>query len=315
MGEFELIRRYFAQASHDASVILGIGDDCAVLQMPENTQLVISIDSLIEGTHFLPGTAPDRLAERLLGSAVSDLAAMGAQPLWLTLALTLPEANEAWLEPFACRLAQRAGELGIQLVGGDTTRGPLALSAQVHGYVEPGRALTRQGAQSGDLVCVTGTLGDSRGGLECLLKKHASSERVDYLQQRFFCPEPRLSAGAGLVGYASACLDVSDGLMGDLSHLLTPGLGAELELTQLPLSDALVAEFGRSQARQWALTGGEDFELCFTLPPRYRAVLDSLDGKASIVGQIVEGEGVTVRSDGDVVKPASAAGFDHFSRD
>ena len=192
LGEFELIRRYFAEASTDASVALGIGDDCALLIPEPGEAMAVSIDTLVEGTHFLPGTPPEHLATRLLGASVSDLAAMGARPAWFTLALTLPDATEEWLEPFAISLINTAKQMNIRLVGGDTTRGPLCLSAQVHGFVPVDKALKRQGAQVGDLICVTGTLGDSRGGLETLLKHDAESDQVRYLQQRFYAPTPRL---------------------------------------------------------------------------------------------------------------------------
>ncbi|MCV6591036.1 MAG: thiamine-phosphate kinase [Marinobacterium sp.] len=315
MGEFDLIRRYFATQPATDSVPLGIGDDCALLQLPAGRQLAVSIDTLVEGTHFLPGTDPARLAERLLGAAVSDLAAMGAQPLWFTLALTLPEATESWLEPFARRLAQRAAELNIVLVGGDTTRGPLALSAQVHGTVAPGLALTRQGARAGDLICVTGTLGDSAAGLQTLFDQLPAGEHVDVLRQRYYCPQPRLAAGQQLAGCASACLDISDGLLGDLSHILaaaTQPLGAEIVVDDLPLSMALLAQYGPVQGHKWALSGGEDFELCFTLPVQQRAVLARLPVTATVVGRIIERPGLYLQySDGQLIS-TSAQGFDHF---
>lgn len=312
MGEFELIRRYFEHRFVDQSVVLGVGDDCALLQMPPDTQLAVSIDTLVEGTHFLAGTPSDRLAERVLGSAVSDLAAMGATPLWFTLALTLPEASEPWLAPFAQRLAERADEFGIRLVGGDTTRGPLALSVQVHGWVHPGQALTRKGAKPGDLICVTGTLGDSRAGLETLLNSTALNDDVRFLQNRFYCPEPRIASGLQLAGKASSCLDISDGLIGDLKHLLGTELGAELQLDNLPLSDALVASFSQQKAVEWALTGGEDFELCFTLPPEYESLIGSLDSRATIVGEVTSESGINLMLDSRQVSFDGQA-FDHFS--
>ncbi|MBY4675545.1 thiamine-phosphate kinase [Marinobacterium arenosum] len=312
MGEFELIRRYFARQPAVDSVALGIGDDCALLQLPIGRQLAVSIDTLVEGTHFLAGSDPARLAERLLGAAVSDLAGMAAEPLWFTLALTLPEADPAWLEPFARRLSERAADFGIVLVGGDTTRGHRTMSVQVHGAVEPGRALTRRGAQPGDLVCVTGTLGDSRGGLQTLLDQSAASGDVDWLRQRFYCPEPRLAVGHRIGGIATAGLDISDGLLADLGHLLEDGLGAEIELDGLPLSAALVARFGREQARQWALSGGEDFELCFTLPEAQRSLLASLSDQVTVVGRIEAESGLRLRHPDGRLESVAAAGFDHF---
>lgn len=224
LGEFELIRAYFArvaEASSDASVILGPGDDCALLQPPAGQQLAVSIDSLVEGTHFLPGTPADKLASRLFGSALSDLAAMGAAPGWLTLALSLPASDADWLEAFSRKLAELCLQYRIALVGGDTTRGPLTLSAQVHGFVEPGLALCRSGAKPGDLICVSGTLGDSRGGLEGLLQQAETDPHQAWLCQRFYAPQPRIHLGQQLCGLASSCIDISDGLLADLGHILT----------------------------------------------------------------------------------------------
>lgn len=312
LGEFELIRRYFAEASTDASVALGIGDDCALLIPAPDEVMAVSIDTLVEGTHFLPGTAPEHLASRLLGASVSDLAAMGARPAWFTLALTLPEATEAWLEPFATSLIAIANALNIRLVGGDTTRGPLSLSAQVHGFVPVDKALRRQGAAVGDLVCVTGTLGDSRAGLETLLKQEPQSAKVDYLQARFNAPTPRLKTGLALRGIATACVDISDGVLADLGHLLNnSALGADLNIDTLPLSPQLLAYAGLKQAQQWALTGGEDFELCFTCPASMQDTLASLPEPVAVIGQISPVPGI--RLDGQPV--SGAGGYDHFAKE
>ncbi|MGB0466271.1 MAG: thiamine-phosphate kinase [Pontibacterium sp.] len=310
LSEFELIRHFFASSAKDASVALGIGDDCALLVPAAGEVLAVSIDTLVEGTHFLPGTAPAHLATRLLGAAVSDLAAMGAKPAWFTLALTLPEADPEWLAPFAASLAESAAELSIHLVGGDTTRGPLSLSAQVHGFVPVDKALTRTGASVGDLVCVTGCLGDSRAGLESLLKEQPEDHTIEYLRQRFYAPQPRIQTGIALRMLASACLDISDGLLADLGHLLVPsGLGADINPDNLPLSAALLAYVDKPQARQWALTGGEDFELCFTLPPEKRHLLNNLPDPVSVLGVITEQPGIRIAGQA----APDNLGFDHFS--
>ncbi len=313
LGEFELIRRFFADAATDDSVALGIGDDCALLVPKAGEVMAVSIDTLVEGTHFLPGSDPAYLASRLLGASVSDLAAMGAEPAWFTLALSLPQADPEWLGPFTTSLAQCAGAFGIRLVGGDTTRGPLTLTAQVHGFVPAEQALTRNGAQAGDLVCVTGTLGDSRAGLEELLAgKDADTPHAQYLAQRFFAPTPRLATGMALRGHARACIDISDGLLADLGHLLENGtLGAEIDPDSLPLSAALNASVDKTQAQQWALTGGEDFELCFTLPATKRDLLTTLPEPVTVVGTITEQSGIRVAG-----KPADVkGGYDHFAKD
>jgi len=315
LGEFELIRRYFVSEQQHDSVALGIGDDCALLLPPAGEQLAVSIDSLVEGTHFLPGTDPAFIARRLLGAATSDLAAMGATPAWLTLALTLPQSDPQWLEPFAAALAEKATEYGLVLVGGDTTRGPLALSAQVHGFVPAGQALTRRGAQPGDLICVTGTLGDSRAGLETLLREEPAGAEVDLLRQRFYQPQPRLSCGLALRSQASACIDLSDGLSSDLNHILQQsGCGAVLDATALPLSEALRRYTDLATARRWALSGGEDFELCFTLPAEKAPLLQQLPVAATAVGEVIAGEGIRLRDEAGE-QPLSAAGFDHFDKD
>ncbi|WP_432697371.1 thiamine-phosphate kinase [Marinobacterium sp. YM272] len=316
MGEFELIHTYFARhAAKRDDVALGIGDDCALLVPPAGAQLAVSIDTLVEGVHFLPGSDPALIAERLLGAAVSDLAAMAAEPAWFTLALTLPAADSGWLQPFALALAKRAAELKIALVGGDTTRGPLALSAQVHGWVKAGEALTRSGARAGDLVLVSGTLGDSRGGLQALLEKDLSAQTA-YLRQRFFRPEPRVALARALRSEASAAIDLSDGLVSDLGHIAAQsGLSARIDLERLPLSAELQAYAGVDKARQWALSGGEDFELCLTVAPdrldTCREIAAALDLPLTCVGQMQAGSGVSVSLDG---RPwnSSAQGYDHF---
>lgn len=317
MGEFELIRQYFCRAESGPGVREGIGDDCAVLQVPPGQELVVSIDTLVEGTHFLPQTPPQRLAERLLGAAVSDLAAAAATPAWLTLALTLPQADPDWLEPFAARLAERCHQLGIALVGGDTTRGPnLVLSAQVHGWVDAGQALLRRGAQPGDRILVSGTLGDSRAGLETLLHPDTPSDTTDWLQQRFYCPEPRVALARALRPHLHAGLDISDGLLADLGHVLQAShVGAEVELGCLPLSDALCQRFPE-QAQNWALSGGEDFELCLVAPEqsvkRCLQIAAEQGVRLTSVGRVTAAQGLRVRDEQGQLQTGLSAGYDHF---
>ena len=316
LGEFELIQRYFAQvseASSDASVALGVGDDCALLNLPEGQQLAVSIDTLVEGTHFLPDIQPEQLADRLMGSTVSDLAAMGAKPAWLTLALTLPQTDADWLKRFSSQLGIRCQEYSIALIGGDTTRGPLALSAQVHGFVPQGKGLCRHGAKPGDIICVSGNLGDSRGGLEGLLNGFANETHAEYLLERFYSPVPRIGLGQSLVGYASSCVDISDGLLSDLAHILkaSGNLGARLQIEALPISSQLVDTYGEQQAQQWALTGGEDFELCFTLPPEHLALIPSLPTSVAVIGKVTEESELSLFLRGEPCEIAGS-GYDHF---
>ncbi len=319
MDEFELIRQYFSDLGQDSSgcVELGVGDDCAIVSPPAGQQLVFSIDTLVEGTHFLPGTPPQQIATRLLGATLSDLAAMGARPGFFTLALTLPESDPEWLAEFARPLAQMAERHGVRLVGGDTTKGPLTLTVQVHGWVDRGCALRRDGARPGDAIYVTGTLGDSRAGLESLLRNLPHDDDIAYLQRRFYAPEPRLATAQLLTGQASAAIDVSDGLLADLQHILTAShVGACIELDELPLSPALRRFAGEQKAIEWACSGGEDFEICFTLPPGHEeAVLDSLvhhEVPVWKVGEIRASSGLVVRNSAGE-QAVSARGFNHFS--
>ncbi len=322
MGEFELIRRYFAErAGRRDDVVVGIGDDCALLRPPGGDALLaVSIDTLVEGVHFLPGSDPARIARRLLGAVVSDLAGMGATPAWFTLALTLPAAEPDWLEPFAHALAERAAELGIVLVGGDTTRGQLTLTAQAHGWVAPQRALRRDGARDGDLILVSGTLGDSRGGLQVQQDQAAATESTRFLLDRFFSPEPRIGLAQALAPELHAGIDISDGLLADLGHICAQsGLAAQIELERLPLSPALIDYAGPRRAREWALSGGEDFELCVTAPPAALARCLALAAEQGIaltcIGQMRRGEPrVEVCSEGKPL-PVSAHGYDHFGGD
>lgn len=323
MDEFALINRFFtslgrhSHGSQADTVIQGIGDDCAVLSVPSGQSLVVSIDTLVEGTHFVAGTDPAQLAWRLLGASVSDLAAMGAEPAWVTLALTLPAADESWLKPFSAALGEGLAYYGINLVGGDTTRGPLSLSAQVHGFVPHGAALLRSGARAGDLVCVSGTLGDSRGGLECILNADIAAN--DYLLDRFYRPTARVSLGQHMRRYATAAADISDGLLADLQHILTAScVGATVNPDLLPISTQLAAHFDNETAKRWALSGGEDFELCLTIAPECWQVLcekaPSLAAQLTSIGVVDAELGLRLQTAEGTVS-AAAVGFNHFANE
>ncbi|MCW8807100.1 MAG: thiamine-phosphate kinase, partial [Rhodanobacter sp.] len=257
----ELIRQRTAQSRDD--VRLGIGDDAAVLAVPAGQELVVAIDTLVDGVHFPRGTAAADIGWKALAVNLSDLAAMGASPAWALLALTLPAADPAFVEGFADGFAQLAQPHRLALVGGDTTRGPLCVSVVVHGFVPPGSALTRSGAQVGDVLLVTGTLGDAGAGLQAIQHPprepgdHASLR--DFLRARLNRPTPRLAAGAALRGQASACIDISDGLLADLGHICTAsGVAAEIEAALLPRSSALLALHDEATALRLALSGGDD---------------------------------------------------------
>jgi thiamine-monophosphate kinase len=302
VGEFELIERWFRPlGGARADVRLGIGDDAALLLPEPGAELVATVDTLVEGRHFLTGADPRSLGHRALAVSLSDLAAMGATPCWALLALTLPEADAVWLTAFARGFGELAQRHGVALVGGNTARGPLNICVQLFGNVPQGSALLRSGARAGDAVYVTGTPGDAAAGRE-------PGQRSAVLRERCEFPVPRVAAGQALRGIASACIDVSDGLAADLDKLAkASGLEARLQPLLLPLSDALLRFAGAQRAVEFALTGGEDYELCFTVPlarqPRLAAALPPELCRMTRIGSVESGRGPLV---------AAAQGFDHF---
>ena len=271
MDEFALIRSIFQRpelTTAGGHLDKGIGDDCALISPPAGEQLVQSIDTLVADVHFPAGGDPFLIGYRSLAVSVSDLAAMGATPHSFFLALSLPEANSEWLNDFSRGLAAMAQECGISLAGGDTTRGPLTISVHVQGFIPKGKALMRSGAKPGDHIYVSGTLGDACGALPYILKQKAvETEAEQELVDRYWQPTPRVELGKWLVeNCATAALDISDGLIGDLGHILkASGWGADLCSDALPVSHSLRTLWGNN-ALGMALTGGDDYELCFTLP-------------------------------------------------
>ncbi|MGH8280767.1 MAG: thiamine-phosphate kinase [Gammaproteobacteria bacterium] len=317
MQEFELIHRYFATGSVQRDdVALGIGDDAAVLRVPEGHELAVSVDSLVAGVHFPADLAADSVGHRALAVNLSDLAAMGAQPAWALLALTLPESDEHWLADFARGFFALAQAFGVALVGGNLARGPLNVSVTVHGFIPAGQALTRKGAHPGDQIFVTGYLGDAAAGLE-ELQAGVSAHDQDQCVRRFGFPEPRIAAGLGLRGVASAMIDISDGLMADLGHVLeASGVGARIDVERLPLSPSLLKQRSREQAQAIALSGGDDYELCFSVPPERLALLGSrknaLGCTVTPIGEItVAGNLRVIKQDGSDW-PLNYTGYQHF---
>ena len=321
-SEFELIERHFASAAAQAAdVVLGIGDDCALVQPPVADELLAnSTDTLVEGIHFLPDISAEDLAWRLVSASVSDLAAMGARPLWLSLAITLPDGNQEWLAAFSRGLKAALSAYSIRLIGGDTTSGAMrVLTAHVQGAVKPEQALKRSDAQIGDLIFVSGTLGDSRAGLELLSHSAGEAAANEFLTQRFLRPTARVELGRKLTRLASSAIDISDGLLADLSHILkSSDVGALVHLEQLPLSSALLASYSQLQAQEWAATGGEDFELCFTVPAERQAELQALSAELGLaltcIGEICSGNELQVLLQGEPWLPTGAQGFDHFGQ-
>lgn len=322
-GEFSLIARYFDRVrSPRLDVETGIGDDCALLTIAEKQLLAISTDTLVSGVHFLADIDPRDLGYKALAVNLSDLAAMGADPAWLTLALTLPEVDESWLSAFSDSLFEQLDYYGVQLIGGDTTRGPLSVTLGIHGMIPVGRALKRSGAKVGDWIYVTGTLGDSAAGLAILQNRlHVSNtQHADYLIARHLRPSPRILHGQAIRGLASSAIDLSDGLISDLGHILTASdCGAHVDLDALPCSDALRAHVSPDQAQAWGLAGGEDYELCFTVPEINRGALevaiDNLGVTYRCIGQIAPvAEGLQFLRNGSAVT-LDLKGYDHFATD
>jgi thiamine-monophosphate kinase len=292
MDEFDLITRCFASMDvrrHD--VHLGIGDDGAVTRMAgAAADLVLVTDTLVAGVHFPPDTPAAALGHRALAVNLSDIAAMGAAPAWALLALTLPTADPRWLDDFAGGFAALAGEHDVALIGGDTTSGPtLTITVTLIGQAQRDIVLTRQGAAPGDAVCVTGTIGDAAAGLALLQKPGAADTGIDraaadWLEQRFLYPTPRVTAGQALAGQVRAAIDISDGLLGDAHKLATAShVDITLEASALPCSPALLAWTGdRTQAEQVALSGGDDYELLFTLPEQLHGAIDTLAQRCAV---------------------------------
>lgn len=315
MSEFDLIRNHFTRVGTGRpDVSISVGDDCALLKIPPGNELAVSIDTLVCGVHFLAGCDPEGLGHKSLAVGLSDLAAMGAEPAWATLALTIPSADDAWLKAFSRGFAGLAERHRLELVGGDTTRGPLTISVQVHGLIPQGKAVRRDGARLGDLVYVSGTLGDAGLALRLL---SAGATVSDFLLGRLERPSPRVELGLALRGVASAMIDLSDGLAADLGHVCAAsGVGAEIRLLDLPLCREVGDRL--SAGAEWGLplASGDDYELCFCIPRRHREQIRALATRCSIrieeVGRITEGGGPRfLLQDGHVWRPETS-GYDHF---
>ncbi len=331
IGEFDIIERYFLRGGDGArggervpaarGVLLGIGDDAALLRVPEGCDLVAAVDTIVAGRHFPLDADARSIGHRALAVNLSDLAAMGATPAWATLALTLPAADPSWLERFAAGFWELADRSGVALVGGDTTGGALTVSLQLLGNVPRGAAILRSGARPGDWLAVTGTLGDAGAGLWLAQTRAADAPVQDAalareLLRRFEYPEPRVRFGLAARGIASAAMDISDGLVGDLPKLAAAsGVSARIEVDRLPLSRALCALAVPQQARDWALAAGDDYELLLALPPnRFEELAAAATGMGlalTVIGEVGAGTGVTWVLNGHRYVPG-VQGYDHF---
>jgi thiamine-monophosphate kinase len=316
LGEFEAIARFFSRRVTRADVTLGVGDDAALLTLPAGQELVAATDTIAAGRHFLEGTPADAIGHQALAVNLSDLAAMGAEPAWALLALSVPELVTTWMADFARGFYALADRHGVALVGGDTIRGPLLVTITVMGFVTPREALRRSGARAGDVLCVSGTPGEAAAGLELLRSKRQAFASRDPRVQRFLRPTPRIALGRALRGRATAAMDLSDGLIGDLAKLTAAsGVGARVELESLPLPAPLENESSADVERR-ALAGGDDYELLFTLPPRLADDLVTLAGEGGVavhrIGEIVDGRDITCMRRG-IVEPIAIKGHDHFA--
>lgn len=319
MNEFDLIahlqQRFQAHAQSGSHVpAVGIGDDAAVLNVPDGRQVVVTTDTLVSDVHFFSNDSPADIAAKSLAVSLSDLAAMGAEPAWFFLAISLPQPDLKWWDDFITGLLEMATTGAIQLAGGDTTRGPLLITITAMGLVENGQALRRDGAKAGDLIVVSGQPGLAALALQQIQAgKIPTPEVANALKQ----PQPRLALGRALIGQATACIDVSDGLMADLGHILkASACGAEIRLRQLP---RIAAMSGLDDASIWnlQLAGGDDYELCFTLPPARQEYLPELQKQSGValhvIGTVVAGSGLKLLGDdGEEFQP-DRSGYEHFS--
>lgn len=325
MNEFNLIQRYFASSKvARKDVIVGIGDDAAITEVPSNQMLAITTDTLVSGVHFLPDTAASAIAHKAMAANLSDLAAMGAEPSWISLSLSMPEANESWLQSFSDKIIELSDYYSVQLIGGDTVKGPLSITITAQGFVPPESIIKRSGAKPGDWIFVTGCLGDAGAGLDILTGELSVEDTFahDYLVNRHLMPTPRVLAGTSLRRLATSCIDISDGLLQDIKHVLqASNTGAIIHLEKLPISEHLgknVKDLHRALA--YATSAGDDYELLFTVPEEHRtSVITALDSSGvsyTNIGQMTGAIGrLDLRLDDKPfeLEASLASGYLHFT--
>jgi thiamine-monophosphate kinase len=315
--EFDLIARHFTRPA--ANAVLGVGDDCALVDVTNGMDLAVSTDTMVSGTHFFPDVDPENLGHKALAVNLSDMAAMGAMPYWAMLALTLPNVDHAWLAAFAKGFFDLAEEYNVSLIGGDTTRGPLTLTVTIMGEVPAGAALRRGGAKAGNDIWVSGNVGDAA---LAVAHRHGRVvlEESDYREavMRLYEPTPRVALGQALRGLATSAIDISDGLLADLTHICRlSGVVATVDLPSVPVSSIGSKHLATPQGRTAIVSGGDDYELCFTAHPNSRESIEDLTRVLGIpitrIGQIKRGKGVSLLgADGKAVK-VDGRGYDHFS--
>ncbi len=314
LSEFDLIDRYFSRSVVRKGCELGMGDDCAILSPEIGLQMAVTVDTLVEDVHFFAGVNPRSLGYKALAVSLSDLASMGAEPRYVTLALTIPDADECWLQGFSEGFFEIADQYNVGLIGGDTTRGPLSITIQAHGVIPEGQALLRSGAEVGDFIYVTGLIGNAGLALQSYLDDTKYCDHATL--RRFNMPSPRVEAGMQLRNLASACIDISDGLLADLSHILKASeAGAVIELAQIPLSDS-VRQFQLITGQPgFAVTAGDDYELCFTVPPglvdEIERLCNTWSYSCACIGKIDSSKKLTILQDGQRIEITSNS-YQHF---
>jgi thiamine-monophosphate kinase len=313
MSEFSLIRQYFKSIAYQREdVLLGIGDDAACLHVPNGMELLVSTDTLVEGIHFLQKWDAYDIASRAVRVNVSDMAAMAATPSWATLALTMPTADEAWLKRFSQGLANTLNYYHVALVGGDTTKGPLSITITIHGLAPSGCFIKRSGAEIGDCIVVSGYLGAAAAAVSQLNQQTIDDVSLSILMDKLLHPEPRIDLMNCLRQYATAAIDISDGLAADLNHILEAShVGACLSLDAIPVHP-LVCQYLSDRALDFALNGGDDYELCFTVPPSALSALDIAGFDYYCIGTIESAPGLRMKTPTGEVMPLEAKGYSHF---
>jgi len=319
MKEFELIKQFFTeQAVKRKDVLLGIGDDCAVVSSTENQNIVVTTDTLVAGVHFPLGTSPKAIGHKAVAVNLSDIAAMGAKPSWISLAITLPEVNDDWLSEFCSGVFELCEYYNVQLIGGDTTQGPLSITITAQGITPEGKYLSRSGAKSGDWLYVTGELGDAALALQHY-KESVLTENdiIEQVQNKLDFPKPRVLAGQALREYASAAIDISDGLLSDLGHICqASNVGANIVLDAIPLSDAMKKSQSFDDSVHLALNGGDDYELLFTVSEDKKVGMETALSHAgtaiTCIGQINASQIISTTLNNKAV-PIRNSGFEHFS--
>jgi len=319
MKEFELIRRYFTeQVIKRKDVVMGIGDDCAIVSPSERQNIAIATDTLVAGVHFPEGTSARAIGHKSIAVNLSDLAAMGAEPAWISLAITMPEADLNWIEGFCQGVFELCEFYNVQLIGGDTTRGPLSITVTAQGLIPKDRHLTRAGAKAGDWIYVTGEIGDAALALKHIFNEvKVADEYFDSVRKSLDFPRPRVLAGQALREYASAAIDLSDGLIADLGHICKASkVGANIVLEDLPTSNALRETVGIEQSYDIALAGGDDYELLFTVSENNKVgmetALANTGNTITCIGQINRSEKISTTLNSKSV-PINAKSFEHFS--